>query len=331
MNDKYADFKYLVEHTFPKIEIRTDEILSRYTTFKIGGPAKLFISVDNVEELTAIVKLALIHKIPYFIIGGGTNICISDNGYQGLIIKNNLRKYHIKKYQGRFIKNNFKNGLVEIEAESGVPVHLLVRFTIDKELSGLEAFYGQPGTVGGAVYINAHNMKFLEFFGEKVSSAQIINTSGNLQLVTKSFFKFGYDSSILQKDKITLVTVSLLLEKGNKQAIWKKADLAMKYRQVSQPLGIGSAGCTFRNISKADSLRIGLPNGITSAGYLLEAVGLKGLKKGGAQISDRHANFILNTGGAKNDDVKYLIRLAKDKVWKRFKVRLNEEIIFLEN
>ncbi len=262
---------------------------------------------------------------------GVTNLIADDKGYDGIVIKNEYKKITVKNYGGSFSKGKVKRGTVEVEVGSGALVNQLVRFTLEENISGLEAFLGQPGTVGGAVYINAHNMKMQEFFGDKIKKALLLMKNGTLNEVNKSYFCFGYDESLIQKTKDIVLSVTLKLTREGKDDLWEKANRAMEYRKNTQPAGFGSSGCTFRNISKSDAMRVGIPNGIISAGYLLEAVGLKSYQIGQAKFSDRHANFILNLGNAKSDDIKQLIEIAKSKVKKRFNIDLKEEIVYLGN
>lgn len=324
--------KLLIKDLSKKINrdrILENELLSKHTTFRIGGPARLFIQVKDLIELEFTINEAKKNNIPFFVMGGGTNLIVDDKGFNGLVVKNNSNGISIKKYHGYFSKNKIQNATAEVEVASGVPINQLVRFTLDKDLTGLEAFLGQPGTVGGAMYINAHNMKMAEFFGDKVITAKILTEEGKVVEVDKTYFKFGYDVSILQKRKDIVLSVIVKLKKDNHSKIWEKANKAMEHRKISQPLGIGSSGCTFRNISKADALRIGTPNGIISAGYLIEAVGLKNYQIGGAKFSDKHANFIINVGSATSKDVAALISLARRKIKRRFGVDLLEEVVWI--
>lgn len=328
MNDKSLNLLInSLNDKFGRGRLKENELLSGHTTFRVGGPARLYLEIREIPELEYTISQAKKHKVPFFLLGGGTNLVVSDKGFNGVVIKNNINKITIKKYGGTYLKHKVQNATVEVEVTSGVPVNQLVRFTLDENLSGIEAFLGQPGTVGGAMYINAHNVRMSEFFGDKVVKAKVLTEDGVIKEVEKQYFKFGYDSSILQKKKDTVISVTLNLVRGEHDKIWDKANRAMEHRKISQPLGIGSSGCTFRNIGKSDALRIGTPSGTTSAGYLLEAVGLKNYQIGNAKFSEKHANFIVNLGGATSSDVRKLIDLAKSKVYQRFKVLLKEEVI----
>lgn len=328
MSNTQFDYLYnILIEKYGAERVKVNESLNFHTTFKIGGPARIYFQAKDTQELIFAINQSKKFKVPYFVMGGGTNLVISDKGFSGFVIKNNTNKIMIKKYGGSFSKGKALKGIVRVEVLSGVGVNQLVRFTLEEGLSGLEAFLGQPGTVGGAMYINAHNMDMGEYFGDIIKTAKIFTEEGDIKDVPRSYFRFSYDESILQKRKDVVLSVTIDLERGDKEKIWEKANTAMEHRKYSQPLGVGSAGCTFRNITKSEALRIGTPNGTTSVGYLIDAVGLKGYKIGGAKISEKHANFIVNRGGAKAADVENLIKLAKKKVKERFAINLKEEVV----
>lgn len=309
---------------------KENEILAKHTSFQIGGSACLYIEIVKTADLIDVLKYVLTKKIPHIIIGGGTNLLIPDKGYPGICIKNNTNKIIIKKYSGSFSKNKVQQGHVELEVLSGTSMNQLVRFTLEEGLSGLEAFLGLPGTVGGAVYMNAHNIKMHEQFGDKITNAEIITEKGQIATVDKSYFKFGYDKSILQQYKQIVLKVTIKLLKADQRLIWAKANKALDNRRASQPWNFPSAGCIFKNISMADALRLGTPNNTTSAGFLIQSAGLKNFRIGKARFSDKHANFIVNDGGAKYSDVLQLINIAKEKVKKRYGITLEEEIVILK-
>ncbi len=312
--------------------VSTDVLLSSYSSFRIGGLADLFFKALTSEDIINAVKNAKKLDIPYFVMGGGTNLLVLDKGYRGLIIKNDTSKIKLIGIRGKKIHSDDKNHEIQkvyIEVESGVGLNRLVRFSLDQGLVGLESFLGQPGTVGGATYINAHNMKRHEFFGNKIKGALLLDKTLSLNKVDTKYFHFGYDSSILQKTKEIVLSVTLELETGDKDKLWKISGEVMEYRKQSQPYGVFSAGCTFRNISKSDAIRLSTPEFTTSAGYLLNSVGLKGYKCGNAMFSEQHANFIVHKGNAKASDVLKLINIAKEKVKKTFGVDLKEEIVMI--
>ena len=297
-----------------------NELMDKYTTFKIGGPADYFVRVKTREELLEAIHEAGELGVKLFVLGGGTNILVGDKGIRAMVIRLEIDTIQLAGY-------SYTNA-VTLAAGAGVLVNRLVRYTLDHGLSGLENFLGQPGTVGGAVYINAHNMWKNDFFGSHIIEAELVDRAGHLTKVPQSYFRFGYDQSRIQKTKEIVVSVVVRLSKMTNVAdAWNTANEVASYRQKTQPYGIGSAGCTFRNISVAQALRLDTPNATRSAGYLIDQCGLKGTRTGNAAIARDHANFIVNCGGAKATDVIQLIRLIKAKVKQRFGIVLHEEIV----
>lgn len=327
MNTSYQ--KFINEFGENKVLINVD--LSQFSSFKIGGPADLLIKIQNTDELVKSVNIAKSLKINYFIIGGGTNLLISDSGFRGLIIKNDSNQIKIVGLKGgnNLKDKSLKTNSVFLEADSGVGTNRLVRYTLDQGFSGLEAFLGQPGTVGGALYINAHNMKMQKFIGDCVFSVKLLDTEGNIKDVDHNYMKFGYDESVIQKTKETVVSCIFKLNTEEKEVLWKLGQLASDYRRDSQPVGFYSSGCTFRNISQSDAVRLATPNYTRSVGYLLDTVGLRGKKIGKVMFSEKHANFIIHRGEVKASDVIKLINLAKELVKKKFNIELHEEIVYL--
>lgn len=306
--------------------------LASFTNWRIGGPAEYFVEVTSLSDLRDALSFAKKKNIPFVVLGGGTNVLVSDAGVRGLVIRNKMSQIRIVAYKGKLSKEGDQDRKnVYIAADAGVLVNRLVRYTLDQGLSGLENFLGQPGTVGGALYINAHNMSKHDFFGDHIVEGTIISPDGSLKTVPSSYFEFGYDESTLQETKEVVVSAVVQLEQciTEKDKLWKKAEEAMLYRTSTQPKGYPTAGCTFRNISAADAKRAKIPNGITSAGFLIDACGLKGTQIGNAIISKDHANFILNLGGATATDIKKLIDLAKTKVKEKFDIDLSEEVVLL--
>lgn len=329
MNKSYKEFISRIGER----RVLIAESLAKYSSFRIGGPSDMFYRAQTGKEMILAVRLANELEIPFFVIGGGTNLLISDSGFRGLIIKNdtnNIKIIGIKGSSRVLEKNNKKiTRQIYIESDSGVPVNRLVRFTLDQSIAGLEIFLGQPGTVGGAVYINAHNINCGNYISDHLTGAKILDHSGREEDVDKEYFHFGYDQSILQKNKKVVLSVIFKLESGNKEALWEKAHRTLLYRQKTQPYGVFTSGCTFRNIALSDAMRLSTPKYTCSAGYLIDAVGLKGKIAGAAKFSENHANFIINTKDAKASDVLKLINQAKEKVKDKFGIDLTEEIVMV--
>jgi len=321
-------YKKLIE-VLGENKVQLNEPLDKYSSFHIGGPADIFYRAKTCSDLIKAFTNAKRFKIPVIVISGGTNLLISDNGYRGLLIKNETNNIKLAGFIGGKKEKTTEIHTVLLEVESGVSINRLVRFTLDQGLAGLEAFLGQPGSVGGAVWNNAHNMKMGKFFGDKITSAKILQPSGKVVEVTKNYFKFGYDQSIIQKTGDIVLTVRIKLNTGKKDILWKKAQEAFEYRQKTQPTGVFSSGCIFKNIKKSTAVRLATPNYTCSAGFLLDRAGLKGFQIGNAYFSKNHANFIINNGKAKAQDVFNLIKLAKKRIKKDYQVDLEEEIVFI--
>lgn len=305
--------------------IRKNEPMALHTTLKVGGPAEIYFETEKVEEIIKGIAIARRLKTLFFILGGGSNILVCDKGLEGLVIKNNCRKFSVMNMTGKVKDKRIKVNKALIFAESGVIMNQLVRFTIEQGLGGLEYQLGLPGTVGGAVFMNSNFPKKDTFVGDNLYSAQILTEDGKQKEVDRSYFKFAYDKSYLQKTGEIVLSVNFKLLPNDKKKLWERGMQALEYRNHSQPKG-ATAGCVFRNISLAQALSIPTPDRITSAGYLIEKAGLKGKRVGDAMVSDVHANFIVNTGKALSEDVIGLINLIKNEVFKKFGVKLELEI-----
>lgn len=307
--------------------LKLDEPLSKHTYFKLGGPADLLYEARTVDELSGAVRSAILYKIPYFVLGGGSNILVSDSGYRGLVIKNRTTSIQLKGFAGGVEKGKLDLKEAIVQADSGVPSNLLVRYTLDQGLAGLEDMLGLPGSVGGAVYNNSHHLGHL--FGDHIVEVEYLDSEGKINKYTQKELKFDYDYSIFHKTKEVILSASFQLKRGDKDALWEIANSAVKRRSSTQPLGSPSSGCIFKNIPLADAMRIGTPDTTQSVGYLLDKAGLKGLRVGGAFVSDIHANFIVNDGTATTQDVLDLIKEIKSQIKDKFGVDLTEEVILI--
>jgi len=287
--------------------ILRDEPLARYTTFKIGGPAKYFYVAKNEKELVKAVLAARKFNTPYFILGGGGNILVSDNGFEGMVIK--MQGVRCK-VQGR-----------RIVAEAGVLLKDLVKLSVENELTGLEWAAGIPGTAGGAILGNAG--AFGGEISQVVESAKILDESTVKELNSKEC-QFEYRNSVFKRNpNLIILSVEFSLKKGDKEKSESLINDYISRRKSTQPLEYPSAGCTFRNPphNSQDKSK--------SAGALIEELGLKGKQIGGAKVSEKHANFIVNVGGAKAEDVIILISLIKQKIRGHFGIQMREEIRYV--
>ncbi len=307
------------------MDIKNNESLAKHTYFKIGGPADQFVEVKTSDELIEAVRYAVSSKLPYLVLGGGSNVLVSDAGFRGLVIKNKTSGIQLKGFAGGVDKGKLDLKEAIVQADSGVPANLLIRYSLDQGLSGLEEMLGLPGSVGGAVYNNSHHLDKL--WGDHIIEVQVLDVEGKIKKYTQKELQFAYDYSIFHKTKEVILNASFLLKRGDKTKLWEIANAAVKRRATTQPLGLPSSGCMFKNISLADKMRLGLPT--TSAGYLIDKAGLKGLSVGGASVSSVHANFIVNNGAATSSDVVNLTSQLKAEIKSRYGVSLIEEVIII--
>jgi UDP-N-acetylmuramate dehydrogenase len=325
-------------------EIKKNINLKNYTTFKIGGDAEFFAEALNSEDLINLIKYSHKEKINLTIIGGGSNILISDKGIKGLTIINRSKSIDIKEdidinFDFQIGKPRYKEGdyfkfndlddddksyeKVLINVSSGVNLTYLINETLSKGITGIQYFTAIPGSIGGAIFNNIHGGSKL--IGDLVYKARLIDKKGNIKEVDNSFFKFDYDSSILHKEEYYLLDTELILYKGNIEKAKNTAKEWIKRKRSIQPI-LPSAGSIFKNITDQERDTISAP--VNSAGWLIDNVGMKGYSIGGAKVYEKHANYIINMGFATQNDVSRLIEEIKDKVYKKFKIELEEEIIF---
>lgn len=314
-----------LEKVFGQYRVRVNEPMSVHTTYKIGGPAEYYIDLEKTDDIIKAVNAAKKLELALFIFGGGSNIVVADHGIKGLVVKNNCRKFDIMTMSGRVKNQKIDVDRALVFVESGAIMNQFVRFTIDQGFGGLEYQLGLPGTVGGAVYMNSNYPRKSAYVGDFVYRAKLVTPDGEVKEVDNSYFHFAYDYSVLQETGEIVLSVIFRLNPWDKNTLWDRATDALTHRNESQPKG-ASAGCTFRNISIVEALRIPTPDQITSAGYLIDKAGLKGKRIGDAMISDKHANFILNMGNAKAEDFIALTTLMKDEVARKFGVKLHLEV-----
>jgi UDP-N-acetylmuramate dehydrogenase len=284
--------------------------LAKLTTFNVGGNADLLVKVRTAKELVDVLHVAREIDLPVTILGGGSNVLVGDLGVRGLVVL----------MRGGEIRLTSPDRVL---ADSGVTINGLIRWTISKGLGGLESWAGTPGTVGGAVAGNAHFEGRL--ISEVIDHAQVVTQDGKKFDISAKQLEFGYDASRLKSNGEVLLSATFLVHKGDRTKLRATARESLSFRKQSQPLAVPSAGCIFRNPSP-DEVPSGLP---VSAGALLDDAGLKGKLVGGARVSDTHANFVVNEGGATAQEIRTLVRFCQDVVAKRFGVRLREEIVYV--
>jgi UDP-N-acetylmuramate dehydrogenase len=287
--------------------------LASLTTFRVGGPAEWLADLTCTEELETLVADAAEAGLPVAVLGGGSNILVADEGVAGVVLRLHLSGI-----------SQPASGLVR--AEAGVTINGLVRWTVARGLAALEAWAGTPGTVGGAVYGNAHWSG--QNIGDLVAAVRLVDRRGQVRNVPVAAMEFAYDTSRLKRTGEILVHADFAVGQGDPAALREVARRSLHYRKATQPLAMPSAGCIFQNPGPTDEVPAGIPR---SAGALVDRAGLKGHRVGGASISDRHANFIVNEGRATARDIKTLIELARKSVRDRFGVELLDEIVYLGN
>lgn len=278
--------------------------LAQFTSFRIGGPAKYLLKVENPTQLIAAFNTANNLKLRYFILGGGSNIVFADNGFDGLIIKDECREYCV---DGDFIS-----------AQSGTSYNKLVDVATEHGLTGLEYAAGIPGTIAGAVWGNAG--AWGKSIADILESAVLVDLTGQIQIVGPDFFEFEYRHSRLKRDPHLILSVKLRLASGEKGAIADKVNEYRQLRHSKHPTWEGSAGSVFKNIKEPV---------LIPAGKLLEEAGVRGMQVGGAEVFEKHCNIVVNKGKATAADVKQLTQMMSEKVLRKFNRQLEYEISFI--
>ncbi len=308
----------ILENKKPTIKVESDKDLYLYLTLKTHVKAQYFIEARSRLDLIEAKGYALKNDLPLFILGGGSNLAIIKKEIKGLVVKNNYLEYKI-------LEETDKNALVSVS--SGYPVSLLIAKTVTAGLEGFEYHQGLPGTVGGAVYMNSKWTKPPTYFGDRLVYAYLLDNEGKVKKVNRDYFQFAYDNSILQKTGEIVLEAIFDLKKTDPKILKDKAAWALDYRKKTQPFGIASSGCFFRNISKVEKERLNLPT--TSAGYLIDKSGLKGYSVGAFYVSPIHANFIINKKDGTREDLVTLLKTIKSKVKENYGVELEEEVIVI--
>ena len=287
--------------------------LAPLTTFKVGGPADVLFESVNSDEVLRALAIARDAGQPVTLLGGGSNVLVSDHGVRGLVIR--PRGGAVNAVGDRLVR-----------ADAAVTINGLVRWTINRGYAGLEAWAGTPGTVGGAIYGNAHWQK--TNIGDLVESVRLVKPDGTLLQAPADRMEFDYDYSRLKRTGEIVLWVAFRVTPGaDPAALRLVARESLAFRKRTQPLESPSAGCIFMN---PDPLRDRIPEGMpASAGALVDRAGLKGAALAGARVSPTHANFIINDGSATASDIKALIEQCRSAVKERFGVTLRDEIICL--
>ena len=285
----------------PEKNIHINEDMSKHTSFKVGGTADFFIEVDDVSELIYILKLAKQMKMKTYILGNGTNTIIKDEGFRGIIIKLNFRHLNIEKEK--------------IAAGAGIPVALLSNFAYRNKIKGFEFLSGIPGTVGGAVKMNAgaYNSEIKDI----LVNTTYLDEKYNIVKIENNEHNFSYRNSIFFQKKCIIIGSTFKIQEGTKEEIKEKMNQMSDARKEKQPLDMPNAGSIFKR--KEDCI----------PASLIDKAGLKGYKIGGAMISEKHAGFIVNTGNATAEDIEKLIKYTKKVIKEKFNKDLEQEVIIL--
>jgi len=286
--------------------------LAPYTTFKVGGPADWLFHARSAEDVRAAVAAALSDGLPVTVLGGGSNVLVADAGVRGLVIR--IHGGDVRAVSASIVR-----------ADGGLTINGLVRWTINRGIAGVEAWAGTPGTVGGAIYGNAHFKGRL--IGELIESVELVSADGQETRLTGAQMEFSYDRSRLQRTREIVLSADIRVGRGEAAALRAVARESLAYRKRTQPLESASAGCIFQNPDPAiDRVPDGIP---ASAGALVDRAGLKGASEGSARVSLTHGNFIVNDGTASAGDIRRLIERCRNDVRTRFGVDLRDEIVYL--
>jgi UDP-N-acetylmuramate dehydrogenase len=301
-----------IKKVFASFAAETQKAMDRYTSFRVGGPADLLVLPQTVEQVIALVKTAQNTELPVTIIGGGTNVLVSDKGIQGLVMILTRLKQKIEPITPSINTNGDPQGRIYLTALAGEPLGHLCRYAADAGLAGLSWAAGIPGTIGGAVMMNAGA------FGSDMS--QIVRQIEVLDLATletavlpANRLQFSYRKLSLENSVV--LKVRLGLTRADANTVRDEFYRNLKIKQSTQPVSKASAGCFFTN-----------PPGVKSAGYLIEQAGMKRARYNGAMVSDLHANFIVNHGNARARDILNLAAQVKKRVYEKFGINLKEEV-----
>ena len=287
----------------PEENICLQEPMAGHTTFRIGGPADCFLQPENEEQLIQVQRYLGKVGIPFFVLGNGSNLLVSDAGYRGVIIQVG-RKMSAIEVEGCTIK-----------AQAGATLAQVAKAALEHGLTGLEFASGIPGTVGGGVVMNAG--AYDGELSQVVARVHVVNSEGEIMELDNETMEFGYRTSAIKNTSLAITEVQFELSEGDKEQIREKMEDYTSRRREKQPLEYPSAGSTFKR-----------PKGFF-AGKLIMDAGLRGYQKGGARVSDKHCGFVINTGDATAEDVRNVIREVQERVKEKFHVTLEIEVIFL--
>ena len=287
----------------PGEDILVEEPMSRHTTFRAGGKAKCLVRIGSVNQLGALLPYFRENGIPYFILGNGSNLLVGDGGYPGVMLQIGSKMNRIKAEEEC------------IRAEAGALLSRVAGFALENGLTGLEFASVIPGTVGGALVMNAG-----AYGGEikqVVRQVTVIDERGEISVIENDAMEFGYRTSVIKKKPLTVLEAVFALSPGEESGIRARMEELAQRRKEKQPLEYASAGSTFKR-----------PEGFFAGKLIMEA-GLRGLRVGGAQVSEKHCGFVINTGGATAGDILAVIREVQKRVRENTGITLETEVILL--
>ena len=290
-----------------KENIKLDEPMSKHTSFKTGGNAEVFATVETEKQIQELLKYSKINNIKLYIIGNGSNLLVSDEGIQGIVAKISFQELNISEQDEDII----------VRVGAGYKVMALAQILKQKGITGFEELSGLPGTIGGANYMNAG--AYGKEMKDVIIETKVLNKETNIiETLKKEEQELKYRSSIFKNKKYIILETTMKLQKGNTKEIEKKMNEYLTQRKEKQPLEYPSAGSTFKR-----------GDGFITA-KLIDECGLKGYQIGGAQISEKHAGFIINKEGATTKDILDLIEFTKKKVFEKFEIQIEEEVEIIQ-
>lgn len=297
--NQYKQFKNLFEEFYNKENIFIDEEMKNHVHFRVGGPADILLIPESKEQVIQTIKICRLNNIPFYLVGNGSNLLVKDGGIKGVVIKlNNLKD--IKVYDNI------------VEAECGAMLKNVSDAALNSSLTGLEFSCGIPGTIGGAVFMNAG--AYNGEISHAIESAEVIDNENNIIILSKDELELGYRTSVVMKKNYIVLSAKFKLEKGSLTSIKNVVEDLTKKREDKQPLEYPSAGSTFKR-----------PEGYF-AGKLIQDAGLKGYKIGGAAVSEKHSGFVINKSNATATDIINLIKHIQNEVKEQFGVDLHTEV-----
>ena len=294
--------KQILELGITKENILFDEPMAKHTTFKVGGPAECYIKVDDIKELRNILKFAKDNDVPITILGNGSNVLVLDKGIRGIVLNIKFNKIEMMNLGEKVFAN----------IGAGVKISVFGHVLLKNEITGFEELSGIPGTIGGAVRMNAgaHGKEFKDI----ITAVTCMDYDGNIKQFENKDMHFEYRRSMLKDKKYIVLEVSMQFQKGKEKDIKGKMEEYLAYRREKQPIEYPSAGSTFKRGTDFITAK------------LIDEAGLKGYSIGGAEVSEKHAGFIINKGNATAKDILDLIEYVKNTIYEKFDKKIELEI-----